>query len=277
MESENAKVLKALLFASGVLLSLTVFAAPKQIRIGVIDTGIDLSYLGEARSRAMMCEGEAHQDFTNPFLTQRVLHDTHGHGTHIVGLIDLYASGYTPHEHKLFDLNTLMQKREGYCFIIYKAFGGLNDAQSSLEAMRAAVADKVDIINYSAGGDEFNIYERQVLQDAVNKGIKVIVAAGNDGCEYDKPYYLKDIRIPRCAFYPASYGVKGIEVVGALNEDGRTRTPRSNYGKYITAWELGKNVISMLPDGKWGFMTGTSQAAAIHTGKIIYNMLKSQH
>jgi hypothetical protein len=67
-----------------------------------------------------------------------------------------------------------------------------------------------------------------------------------------------------------------IIIVGNLvDEKSRTIASSSNYGKSVNAWEKGTDILSRLPGG-YGLMTGTSQATAIRTGKLIRQMLNAK-
>jgi hypothetical protein len=52
-------------------------------------------------------------------------------------------------------------------------------------------------------------------------------------------------------------------VVGSLDNNGK-KMESSNFGSAVSRWELGLNVI-----GYGIIMSGTSQAAAVATGKIV--------
>ena len=67
---------------------------------------------------------------------------------------------------------------------------------------------------------------------------------------------------------------KRIYIVGNLvKKDSRSIANTSNYGEPVNTWEVGTNVLSRLPGKSFGFMTGTSQATAVKTGKIVREML----
>ena len=87
--------------------------------------------------------------------------------------------------------------------------------------------------------------------------ITFVVAAGNDG---------KEITY-KAAAYPAFYSSKNVIPVGNLSKAGG-RAPSSNFGSKVQAWEIG-TVDSFLVGGKNGEMSGTSQATAVHTVKVI--------
>lgn len=238
------------------------------LKVGVIDTGFGYKHLGKA---AKLCQ-EGHKDFsvdqqyTKEFNTKDpVPLDTHSHGTNIVGVIQKNAK----------------DAQIDYCFVIIKYYSiKQNDIQSGMAsslALKYAADNDINVINYSGGGPEFLVIEKVAIDKIIaRKGI-VVAAAGNEA---------SDTSIRK--YYPGSYG-SGIIVVGNLRaatplkkipEDPeeikafyeRNRTPSSNYGTGVNRWEIGENVS--------GFgikLTGTSQATAVATGKILKEMKKDFH
>jgi subtilisin family serine protease len=204
----------------------------------VIDTGFDFN--GKWTLQPKLC-ATGHKDFTGTGLQ-----DNHGHGTHIAGLIAKYAAG------------------ADYCIVILKFYDPSQkdgDIRNSTAAMNYAVDQKVDVINFSGGGMGWNHKERMATVRALNAKITVIVAAGNERSNLkDKPYY------------PALYDGRTV-VVGAIDANSN-RIPASNYGPQVDVYEQGRNVYSILPSNSYGYMTGTSQATAIHTGKTVNKMYK---
>jgi cell wall-associated protease len=225
----------------------------KQIVVAVIDTGID----PELMKHNSLCE-DGHKDFTGTGLA-----DHHGHGTHISGIIDQYAKNHIFTFKK--SPNLIDNIKENYCQIIIKYYdpkaNSDNNLSNTILSFRWAIDHHVDVINYSGGGATFSKEERLVVFEALNKGIKIVAAAGNERGDIDKHKY-----------YPAMYD-KRIYVVGNLVKDTNERAPSSNYGKSVNTWEIGTNVLSRLPSKSFGLMTGTSQATAVKTGKIVREML----
>lgn len=257
----------------------------KLIKVAVIDTGIDEDLL----KKNAYCES-GHKDFSgSPY----GLKDNHGHGTHISGIIDQYTKDY------IFKLgksaNDIDKIQADYCQIIIKFYDpkyASDNLNNTIAAFKYAIEQNVDIINYSAGGNEFSAEEKAVVTEALNKGIKVVAAAGNERS-----------KIELHAYYPAMYDKRIIVVGNLLHEDvykpvvqyklkkvkkklikqkfidyklERDIAATSNYGDSIPYWEVGTNVLSRLPGKNYGFMTGTSQAAAVKTGKIIHEMLSKK-
>lgn len=166
--------------------------------------------------------------------TKTGLNDTNGHGTHVTGLIKKYAGN------------------GDYCFVIIKYFTGKGeDMDAYLEALREAIAQNPAIVNMSLSGETASVEERNLICDHPN--ITFIVAAGNEALNLDVKKR-----------YPASYGCNNTIVVGALF------LKSSNYGSVVSDWEAGIDILSTLPNGKEGRLTGTSMSCAITTGRLIY-------
>lgn len=202
-------------------------------RVGVIDTGLDIN---DPRLSKDLCP-YGHKDFTGEGLK-----DYMGHGTHVVGLIEKYA------------------QNSDYCIIVFKYYSKYMSVTDTVKAYRSALKAAIDmnvkVINYSGGGSQIDWQEMILIK--TNPQITFIVSAGNQGRDLEK-----------YPFYPASYDFKNLVSVGALDEIEEHRAVFSNFGSGIKAWETGQNVLSTLPGTDMGYMSGTSQATALETGKWI--------
>jgi subtilisin family serine protease len=218
-------------------ISLYSFLAhSKQIRVLIVDTGVSISH-AEFRPFINMKDWESDAYF-----------DLSGHGTHVAGII----------------LDHVCPQVE---LISCKFYNPLDDTKEhnmnrGIACFKRALKEHIDIVNYSAGGQESSDEEFQVLKQISDKGIKIVVAAGNAG---------KDLSTDDYNYYPAKYNLKNIIVVGNLEKNGK-RNLTSNYGLEEMVWEVGTKVWSTLPANSWGFMTGTSQSTAVHTNKLIRKM-----
>lgn len=210
----------------------------KTIVVAVIDSGVDAAVPN-------LCH-RSHISFAKKLPNPLV--DENGHGTHIAGLISTNAG------------------TGDYCIVSVKyydpAMTGLQNLQNIINAVRYAVSIKVDFINISGGGPEFSEDEFAAIEEALDAKITLVTAAGNEHSDLDKT----------CDFFPACYDPR-LVVVGNLQKAPEGRAPSSNYGNKVTRWEVGTDLLSTLPGGKTGRMTGTSQSAAVATGKLVKEAL----
>lgn len=186
--------------------------------------------LMDKRFTSLLCGAK---DFTGEGIVDKI-----GHGTHVAGLIKQYA------------------ENSSYCLIILKYYSlrGENGLAFTT-ALQEAINMGASIINISGGGDNPAMLEYQIIKN--NPNVIFVSAAGNDNKNLDKEVY-----------YPASYNLFNILVVGSLNRNG-FKASSSNYGSIVKKWEIGEDVVSAAPGGFQGVMSGTSVATAIATGKLI--------
>lgn len=227
-----------------------------KVVVAVIDTGIDESLL----TSPILCK-TGHKDFTGLGLK-----DNHGHGTHIAGIIEQYAKGMVLDKHTPLELD---KAKADFCIIVIKYFDpkapNQNNLKNTIKAFEWAIAQNVTLINYSGGGTSSDNDEKKVVLKALNMGIKFVAAAGNERSDIDKfPYY------------PAMYDSRIIRVGNLVDSKVRTIASSSNYGKSINTWEVGTGVLSRLPGKTFGTMTGTSQACAVKSGKIVNELLTAK-
>ena len=166
------------------------------------------------------------------------LSDKHGHGTHIAGIIKTAGPAVKLMTLKYYDSRLTPGET----------------IENTIKAIRYAIQMGAQIINYSAGGSSFSQAEFNILKEAGEKGVLVVAAAGNEGTDSSVVPY-----------FPANYPLANILSVTAHNP-ARMILPSSNYG--IMTVDLsapGENIYSSLPQGKFGLMTGTSQATAYVT------------
>lgn len=221
------------------ILLLASSASAKTLRVAVVDSGLDIN---DSRLNGHLCPTGS-KDFTGEGLT-----DTVGHGTAMVGLIEQEA------------------KDSDYCLVIYKYYTQTESAAMTLineiKALQEATLNHISIVNLSGGGPIFDEKEYLTIRD--NPGTLFVVAAGNEGQNLDTP---------NNEYYPASYWLKNELVIGNIGSDYK-RSPRSNYGKKVSAVEMGENVKVLVPNGQT-MMTGTSVSTAIFTGKLIKEALSA--
>ena len=225
----------------------------KNVIVAVIDTGIDANHpdLKANLWKAPLKSGTYGWDFVakkaNPT-------DSHGHGTHIAGIIGAIAN-YKTGTAGVAQNVQIMPIR----YYSETAPGNVNLA-NTIKALHFAIDNGARIINYSGGGPEYSEEEFQAMKKAQEKGILIVAAAGHD-------HHNTDLEENR--YYPAAYenkGLKNIISVASIDNEGRL-LPSSNYGvKSVDIAAPGEGILSTIPGGKYGKLTGTSQATAFVTG-----------
>lgn len=229
------------------------FKKNKDVVVAVIDTGIQIDH-PFLKDNIHVLNGQiSHQNFGIDFSTGKPTHtpfDKHGHGTHVAGIVKSVFP-----EVKILALK-----------YYNPAASGQANLAATIKALRYAVDNNVDIINYSGGGPESSVEELKILKEAERKGILVVAAAGNERSNIDEK---------RNAYYPASYGLSNIITVGAY-DDMLNIIPSSNYGKKsVDIAAPGHRIRSAIPGNGAAYMTGTSQATAFVTG--VAALIKSKH
>lgn len=234
------KMIKIITIIS-ILISSSVYADP--IKVGVIDTGLNIK---DTRFTKHICP-VGHADFTG-----KGLNDNHGHGTHVAGLIQKYAGD------------------ADFCFVILKYYENDNTpANINLMRINSALlhAQKLNlrIVNMSYSGFNYDDNEYGLMLNLTIMSKTILsVAAGNEGLDLDK----------ECNQYPACYNISNMHVVGSLN-GGYDKSMFSNYGKKVQYWEQNTH-FSTLPNDTNGYLSGTSQATAVHTGKLIKEIYENK-
>lgn len=246
--------LKSLGLIAALLIGPTVASATV---VAVIDTGADVNHtelqgsvwynVDEIPNNGIDDDGDGYVDNINGWNfadNNADVSDQHGHGTHIAGVI------------KKFSLPSHPQ------FLILKYYDvrqtEAEQRTAFLNALKYAVAKKVDVINISAGGGRFSEDELALLREAKSKGIVVVAAAGN------KKRHQKNIN-----FYPSAYNESNVLAVAATNSSGQLlETSNQNLSK-TCHYMNGYKVLGPVPGNKFAKKTGSSQAAAAFTGKLL--------
>ena len=251
----------------------------KSIVVAVIDTGCDI-YHEDLQTNIWVNPGETGKDSKgrdkanngidddgNGFIddvhgwnfvsSNGDLTDNHGHGTHIAGIIGAEAgngkgiAGISP------DVSIMCLK------YFDPKVNGTDNLRNTVNAIRYAKLMNAQIINYSGGGTEFSQDEHDAIEEARKAGILFVAAAGNERSNSDIHHY-----------YPADYGLSNIISVTALDPN-QMVLPSSNYGTTtVDIAAPGQNILSLLPNNAYGYMTGTSQATAFVTGAAVLVMAR---
>jgi subtilisin family serine protease len=233
--------------------SWSKFKKNKEVVVAVIDTGIQADHTFLLNNIHTIAGKRDTSNFGVDFSGQKITNtpsDQHGHGTHVAGIVKSVFP-----EVKILALKYYNPKASGQA-----------NLEATIKALKYAVDNNVDVINYSGGGPEASVEELKILKEAEKKGILVIAAAGNERSNIDDKKH---------AYYPASYGLSNIISVGAY-DDGLNIIPSSNFGKNsVDIAAPGHRIRSSIPGNGAGYMTGTSQATAFVSG--VAAMIKSKY
>lgn len=175
-----------------------------------------------------------------------------GHGSHIAGIISAVKDngiglGSVSNKIKILPIKVLSNKAEDSQAL------GTSDRLS--KAILYAVSMKADVINLSLGWplsfDKDHL--REAVKEAVNKGVTVVAAAGNN--DHSEP-------IMPCAY-------EGVICVGS-NDPNTSMSDFSNFGAHVDVLAPGNNILSTIPTANtplffdqngYEIKSGTSQAA----------------
>lgn len=211
------------------------------VKVAVIDSGVYAS----------------HEDLTDNLKATGYYYDTdynitgptdeEGHGTHCIGIIGA-ALGNGAGGVGVNPLAWLYS---------YRALNnnGSGSKAATVAGINWAITQGVDVISLSMGSHQPNAAEEEAIRNAIDAGIVVVVAAGNDGSN------IKN--------YPAAYNIPGMITVGALDRS-KVRASYSNYGSWVDVYAPGSGIYST-DNGSansYEFLSGTSMATPAVAGAV---------
>ena len=185
--------------------------------------------------------------------------DHWGHGTHIAGIIaaeknnHLGISGVS-NKIKVLPIKVMHERQNKK-----RDADGRSFTEKVAQGIRYAIVRKADVINLSLGWPSFldHRHIRQAVQQAVDQGIIVVAAAGNN--KNNRP------------IAPCNY--PGVLCVGSLQAD-KTISSFSNFGGHVDIVAPGSQILSLFPQSMhnvnqanlfnvpgYEIKSGTSQAA----------------
>ena len=201
-----------------------------RIKVGVIDTGIDITHPDLAANIAGGFNAISGGSYT----------DDNGHGTHVAGIIGALDDGagvigVDPHA-DLYAIKVLDNNGSGYVSDI-------------IEGLDWAVANNIQVVNMSLGASKGTQSFAEAIQRAHAAGIVIVAAAGNNG--------------RGIVSYPAAYP----EVIAvAATDSNDARASFSNYGPQIDVAAPGVSIYSTYFGGRYAIMSGTSMASPFTAG-----------
>ncbi len=238
----------------------------RKVIIAVVDTGID--YLHEDLRENMWVNpgevaGNGIDDDGNGFVDDVYgydfgdddpdIMDNHGHGTHVAGILGGRGDngiGVAGVSWKADIMGVKVRDRYGY--IYYDAL---------VEGIAYAVEMGASVINLSLGGSWYNESLKNAISIAEDNGVVVVVAAGNSGRNTDAlPYY------PSCLL---NGNILSVAASDAKNDSAYF----SNFGeRSVDIAAPGTSILSCLPSGQYGYLSGTSMASPHVAGAVALAM-----
>jgi subtilisin family serine protease len=229
-------------------------AGDPQVTVAVIDTGVDLTHPDLA---ANLDSANA----VNFVETGSRVDDDFGHGTHVAGIIAAVGNNG--------DGSVGVAWKTRVIPIRVLGVDGTGETFDTVQAINYAVRKGASVINMSLGSPDRSDIEGQAIQAAINAGVVVVAAAGNEAASGN---YLE---------YPAGYA--GVVSVAAIGPD-KKRAAFSNFNSQVTLSAPGVDIFSTVPsrfsprknsnDGPYGFLSGTSMAAPFVSGAaaLVFSM-----
>jgi len=248
----------------GAVAAWDVEQGSKDIKVAVIDTGIDYNHQ-DLKDQMWTNDAEANgtegvDDDKNgviddvhgaAFLSGKVSGnplDDHSHGTHCAGTIgaqhdDKGVAGVMGHV--------------SFVAVKFLSKEGAGSTADAVKAIQYATSVGVNIMSNSWGGGGFSQALEDAIKEANAKGIIFVAAAGNSSLNNDVS-----------ANYPSNYNVNNIIAVGAYSVDDKVAT-FSNYGKTkVHVFAPGVKIWSSVLNNLYASYSGTSMATP-HTAGVV--------
>jgi subtilisin family serine protease len=155
--------------------------------------------------------------------------DTHGHGTHVAGIIGSVGNNGAGVVGVCWEVSIMPLR-----FITAADYGTTEDA---IDAIRYAAENGADVINLSWGGGGYSQALKDEIDSAGLAGALVVCAAGNDGNNLD------DIKT-----YPASFDSANVLSVGASDADDEPAWFTNYSDSLVDVAAPGSGILSTVPD-----------------------------
>ncbi|MET0265781.1 MAG: S8 family serine peptidase [Duganella sp.] len=234
--------------------------AGKGVRVGVIDTGVDGAHADlKVLGGAAFVADEQDAGGWGPAKADGE------HGTHVAGIVG--AHGQQPTGKK-----GVAPGVELYSYRVFPNAGGGASNYDILRAIEQGVADGCDLLNLSLGGAYPDEAVHDAIKAAFDQGTLCIVAAGNDGRQpVSYPAAWSESIAVSAAGKLGTFPHNSSEALDVAAPPATTDAQLfiaqfSNIGPEIDLTGPGVGIVSTLPGGGYGVMSGTSMACPAATG-----------
>jgi serine protease len=229
--------------------------------VAVMDTGVDYNHPDLAPNmwrNAGEVAGNGFDDDGNGFIDDVFGYnfvnnngnpmDLNGHGTHVAGIIGAQGNNGIGVTGVNWDVQIMALR-----FLDTAGRGSTSDA---LRALNYAVQMGATISNNSWTSPAYDSFLEAGIRNAGQAGHIYVAAAGNSGQN------LNTSKV-----YPAAFTADNLITVGGLDSYNRL-AGWSNRGSLVEIAAPGTSIYSTLPNGKYGYMSGTSMATPFVTGAV---------
>ena len=211
----------------------------KDIHIAILDTGCDINH---------KCLNDRIVETKNFIDCSEDVTDKNGHGTHVAGIIAA---------NRVKDGMTGIAPEASLHIYKVLADNGNGSYDAIIKGLEQAINQKVDIINMSLGGTEANERMHELINKAINKGICVVCASGNEAKGDDGT--VDEIS------YPGFW--REVIEVGSIEQDGSmSKFSNSNYNIDLVSY--GGQITSCYPGNRYATTSGSSQATPQISGAL---------
>lgn len=240
------------------------------VKVAVIDSGIAQKHsaLPNATGGINLVYDETHADVGATTEWGPARKDGE-HGTHVAGIIGARPIGGS----KVRGVAPGVELRS---YRVFPNSGGGATNYDIMNAIDRATLDGCHIVNLSLGGGEEDEAVRAAIGKALDQGVLVVAAAGNDG----RRAVSFPAVLPSCVSVSAmgrlgTFPKQSTEEADVAKPFGAADTDAfvaafSNIGPQIDVTGPGVGVVSTLPENTYGVMSGTSMACPAVAGMAAY-------
>lgn len=230
--------------------------------VAVIDTGLDTTHPVFTGSHAVWTNpneipGNGIDDDSNGYIddvhgwnfvdNSPTMYDDDSHGTHVSGIIlSVDQNIYT---------TPLQESKIAIMPLKFLNGSGVGSTSDAISAVYYAANNGASVINNSWGGTDYSVALNEAIAYAYNKGALFVAAAGNSATNNDST-----------PIYPAGYDVPNVVSVAATTDFDYLASFSDFGASSVHMGSPGVYILSTLPNGVFGTMSGTSMATPFVSG-----------